>query len=180
MKNYPKKQSLLLTARIKKEWRQMDKFEVQDILNLLERSFKKLYHDDSFLINSSANEISICHRLAMYLERELPFKYKVDIEYNRDKSNVKKSTNNKIIYQDIVVHQRNNDNNNIIHFEVKKKKIFKKDIEKVVESINDRNYQYGIVIYKIAVNKLCFRLFYDKLIEKDYSFDGTKINEICQ
>ncbi len=90
----------------------MDKLVVE-LLN-------KVKIDDSKLLENDVHEITFVFRFAHYLANiiENTTSYKVDIEYNRDKSNVKR-IDNKIRRVDLIVHQRAT-NDNLIAIEFKK------------------------------------------------------------
>ncbi len=76
----------------------------------------RLIAEDADLFKADANERSISHRLAIYLEREFP-DWNVDCEYNRDEHEPKRLQLNPeticsddeqgtTVYPDIIVHRR--------------------------------------------------------------------------
>ena len=75
-------------------------------------ALNQLLENDSYLLQVDANERSITHRLAMYLQCELR-DWHVDCEYNRN-GEVSKclmdepadSTDGSLVYPDIIVHRR--------------------------------------------------------------------------
>lgn len=103
---------------------------VTEICAAIERALKALFERDSFLLQSDANERSITHRLAMYLQSEFPL-WDVDCEYNRDRLNPKVTMlpskkkvsvtdeHARTVYPDIIVHKRDSDVNLLV-VEVKK------------------------------------------------------------
>lgn len=83
----------------------------------------KLYAWDSALLDSDASEWSIAHRLAVYLEHELPG-WNVDCEFNRqglDRS-IKREATGQRVRPDIVVHHRGrpDQEHNLLAVELKK------------------------------------------------------------
>jgi hypothetical protein len=85
---------------------------------------------DTYLLKVDANERSISHRLAIYLEREFP-DFDVDCEYNRDGIEPKQlprpvlrpdseDTDAKTVFPDIIVHRRGTNGNNLLVVEIKK------------------------------------------------------------
>src|SRR5450756_2575994 len=83
-----------------------------------------LIKNDAFLLEYAANERSITHKLAEYLQQRF-LSYNVDCEYNRHGVDVKRLShecnqeNNGRVYPDIVVHLRGNDNHNVLVIEAK-------------------------------------------------------------
>lgn len=85
---------------------------------------------DLFMLQANVNERSITHKLAEYLQGQLP-EWTVDIEYNRDghesktlnlpvKNDVQSNdVHARTVFPDIVVHHRNT-NENLLVIEVKK------------------------------------------------------------
>ncbi len=100
----------------------------EDIRNRIEIAYKKLIDKDSYLLKIDANERSITHRLAIYLE-EVFWEYDVDCEYNRDGFDSKKligykksdsnDTNGTTVFPDIIIHHRGK-RENVIVIEAKK------------------------------------------------------------
>src|SRR6266849_4642234 len=90
------------------------------VLKALDSLLKK----DAYLLRVDANERSISHRLATYLQLELP-KWHVDCEYNRDEIDPKRieylgldpddaDTEAKTVYPDIIAHMRGKKNNYLV------------------------------------------------------------------
>jgi hypothetical protein len=85
---------------------------------------------DAYLLEVDANERTISHRLAMYLEREFP-DFNVDCEFNRDGIEPKRlraldlhpdseDTDAKTVFPDIIVHRRGTNSKNFLVIEIKK------------------------------------------------------------
>ena len=105
----------------------VDRVQIEDALN---RAIGTFVECDSHLLAADANERSISHRIAIYLEQEMPG-YNVDCEYNRDGFDVKRlqlapsltSTDNDeavTVFPDIIVHRRGNNDQNLLVVEMKK------------------------------------------------------------
>lgn len=100
----------------------------------IEHSISKFMEYDSFLLKENANERSITHKLAEYLQQEF-IDWNVDCEYNRmvngDSNDPKRihlpvedvrsnDTEAKTVFPDIIIHKRNK-RKNLLVIEVKKK-----------------------------------------------------------
>ena len=62
----------------------------KEVLEKIKNAYRKLLKNDSCLLAVDANERSITHRFAIYLEDEFP-DYNVDCEYNRECADIKKN-----------------------------------------------------------------------------------------
>jgi hypothetical protein len=98
--------------------------------DIVTKAFVALCQDDRELLESNANERSITHRFAVYIEREIPLgtsgvSYDVDCEYNRSNKTPKRLTSFKrridsdnadgvTVYPDIIVHKRGTSCNLIV------------------------------------------------------------------
>lgn len=121
-----------------------------EIKRAVDESLEELLDKDEELLIHNANERSISHRLAMYLEqkvRDFETDYDVDVEYNRvigengetedirDSKRVKYDefssecrgrkitdgdTNAQTVFPDIIVHRRGSNEYNLLVIEVKK------------------------------------------------------------
>src|SRR6185312_13639604 len=85
------------------------------------RAYRHVLAKDAHLLKVDANERSITHRFAIYIEHEFP-EFNVDCEYNRKGLDVKRLPSFGIdprtierlginLYPDIIVHHRGTDNN---------------------------------------------------------------------
>lgn len=118
------------------------------VKDAIEAALLRLFHADRKLLVDDANERSIAHRLAMYLEAEFDAfepDYVVDVEYNRVTSangvtdSIKKrvdydrlstdckgrkiqddDTNAQTVFPDIIVHERGTSDHNLLVIELKK------------------------------------------------------------
>ena len=117
----------------------------EDVRRLIESAYQKLIEKDGYLLKVDANERSITHRLAIYLEAKFP-EYDVDCEYNRNGIDPKKlngfkdkvdpdDTNAVTVFPDIIIHRRGK-SENIIVIEAKK------------TSNRDNSDKEKLVIYK--------------------------------
>ena len=97
--------------------------------DIVGRGLEKLFREDGPLLAADANERSISHRLAIYIEELLPT-WDVDCEYNRSHHDPKttmlrvESTTNddehaSTVFPDIIVHHRDTDDNLLV-IEMKK------------------------------------------------------------
>lgn len=134
------------------------------IKNKILRSLNQLITKDFLLLKFDANERSITHRLALYLEAEFP-EYHIDCEYNRNNADQKKlmtfrlniesdNTNGVSVYPDIIVHCRGT-NINFIVIEAKKYGNGSSHLDvieckcdrcKLKSYKNDLNYEYAFFI----------------------------------
>ena len=101
----------------------------RDVAEHVRTSLKRLIAKDADLFEADANERSISHRLAIYLEEEFQG-WNVDCEYNRDGHEPKRLQLNPetiqsddeqgtTVYPDIIVHQRGKPKNHLV-LEIKK------------------------------------------------------------
>jgi len=99
------------------------------VLNRIKIAYNNLIKKDGYLLKVDANERSITHRLAIYLEEVFP-EYDVDCEYNRDGFDPKRligykkkiysdDTNSAAVFPDIIIHHRGK-RENVIVIEAKK------------------------------------------------------------
>ncbi len=102
-----------------------------DIERRVRRAIERLQEHYMYLLTTDANERSITHHLAVYLQQEFQC-WDVDVEYNRDGHGVKRlslglpsapseDTNAVTVYPDIVVHRRGDNDYNLLVVEVKKR-----------------------------------------------------------
>lgn len=151
------------------------RYSLDEIKGKVRKSLYLLWDNDKYLLSIDANERSITHRLALYLEQEFR-DLNVDCEYNREGDDPKRyhereivdqinkaginadDTEDKTAFPDIIVHKRGNNEDNLLVIEVKKycgnhTEIDGKDKLKLeaftVE--NQFRYKYGIAL-QIPVN----------------------------
>ncbi len=102
----------------------------RDVAEHVLRSLQRLLAEDVYLFEADANERSISHRLALYLEEEFPG-WNVDCEYNRNGHEPKRLQLNPeeiqsddeqgtTVYPDIIVHRRGQSENHLV-IEIKKR-----------------------------------------------------------
>ena len=102
----------------------------KEVKHRVNAALYRLRRRDAFLIQANTNERTISHKLAEYLQARFPL-LKVDCEYNRHGSEIKKlevpgvninwdDTEARTVFPDIIVHQRNDDRSNLLVVEVKK------------------------------------------------------------
>ena len=118
------------------------------------RAMDILYARDSDLFSRDASEWAIAHRLAVYLERELPG-WNVDCEYNRQgpETNPKTKADESKIRPDIVLHHRGRTElqHNLLVVELKKAESTA-DLDKACKyttaphGARTFQYQYGLAL----------------------------------
>lgn len=130
------------------------------ITRKLERALHKLLRKDRYLIKKDVNERSITHKLAEYLQSELP-KWHVDCEYNKDDHKPKSlslrcqsgrlkadDVHARTVYPDVIVHRRGTSQNRLV-IEVKKSSNPdgpECDVEKLEAFRKQLSYQYAVFI----------------------------------
>ncbi|OPY57646.1 MAG: hypothetical protein A4E49_00015 [Methanosaeta sp. PtaU1.Bin112] len=152
-----------------------------------------LYRQDRELLSMDANERSITHKLAEYLQDEFP-DWNVDCEYNRLGGIPKrllirfsdevdpKSTEAITVFPDIIVHRRGT-KQNLIVIEVKKAsgqsnsdQSKTKDIVKLEEFTRDPNYKYlyGLLLKLNFNGSSQLKLYLDGEEKEDWGKDLQK------
>ncbi len=148
----------------------------QEVITRIHNAYELLLQNDAHLFTFDANERSITHKLAGYLQAEFP-EWNVDSEYNRDGEDVKtvppwerrreellekleteitqkqRNTIERIldggisVYPDIIVHHRGT-TNNLVVIEAKKSSYSGDDFdeEKLLTYKNDLRYQYAFKV----------------------------------
>ena len=85
------------------------------------RAFRQFMSKEVYLLAVGANERSLTHRLAVYIEQEFP-DYNVDCEFQKDRREPKilerfaksEAANSGLAYPDIIVHHRGTADNFIV------------------------------------------------------------------
>jgi len=124
------------------------------------RALLRLLCEDTHLLTIDANERSITHRLAIYLQDLLPA-WHVDCEYNRKFDAPKRldltpdgtakvnDTNGTTVFPDIIVHRRNT-GVNLLVIEVKKTTSTRKDtkdLQKLRGFLESECYRYCYALF---------------------------------
>jgi hypothetical protein len=129
-----------------------------DVEAKVRRALDRLFANDSFLLQSDANERSLSHKLAEYLQAEFT-DWNVDCEYNRKGYDPKRlnlrvrhvrtdDTEARTVYPDIIVHHRNSDDNLLV-IEIKKSTNSDNgdsDREKLQAYGDQLGYRFGLFI----------------------------------
>jgi hypothetical protein len=120
----------------------------------VQRAIATLYARDSDLLDDDASEWTIAHRLAVYLEQEIPG-WHVDCEYNRQGSGryPKRMSNKDLVRPDIILHCRDKVEtaHNLLVVEVKKREA-DSDLGKACEYTKPPEggrrfqYQFGLAL----------------------------------
>ena len=127
--------------------------ERNEIINKIQTAYMQLLARDRHLLNADANERSITHKLAEYLQLEFK-EWDVDCEYNRDGIDTKRLhslersiNSNDTVFPDIIVHHRG-ENENLIVIEAKKSNYSGKneDDKKLKAFKKDLGYKYAFKV----------------------------------
>ncbi|MCL4546216.1 MAG: hypothetical protein M1576_00530, partial [Deltaproteobacteria bacterium] len=146
----------------------------KEVLEKIKNAYRKFLKNDSYLLKVGANERSITHRLAIYLEDEFP-DYNVDCEYNREGADIKrireifnnnnnisqtyisitdKDGNTKSVFPDIIIHHRGTNDNFIVIEAKKTTNNCEYDEEKLKAYKTDLKYKHAFFIkFPVAVKK---------------------------
>lgn len=126
------------------------------VINNIYKAFNKLLADDQYLLKADANERSITHKLAEYLQAEFS-DWNVDCEYNRDGMDIKRlmsfkkyitsdDTEATSVFPDIIIHNRGT-NDNLVVIEAKKStNTVDNDNDKLHAYKHELNYKFAIKI----------------------------------
>lgn len=129
------------------------------VMQKLKIAINELIDKDSFLFHADANERSITHKLAEYIQLQFQ-NWNVDCEYNRNGHGDTKTLDLPIshltsedaeartVFPDIIVHQRGT-NDNLLVIEVKKSNNrlgTSEDIKKLMAFKSQLNYQNAVSI----------------------------------
>lgn len=97
--------------------------DLSDVERRLRSAYGKLLQEDRVLLELDANERSITHKLAEYIQEEF-VGWHVDCEYNRDGHRSKRvrldhdippaDTDAQTVYPDVIVHKRGTPNNLLV------------------------------------------------------------------
>ena len=143
----------------------------KEVSEKIKNAYRKLLKNDSYLLKVDANERSITHRLAIYLEDEFP-DYNVDCEYNREGADIKRireifnnsmpqdaisitreNGNTVSVFPDIIIHHRGTDDNFIVIEAKKKTNNNGKDKAKLKAYKDDLHYKHAFFIEFPVKNK---------------------------
>lgn len=142
-----------------------------DLRKKLEISVGMLFKCDSFLLENGANERSVSHKLAVYIEAQLPPSWDVDCEYNlkgTDKKildGIKECSEEKKtdrIFPDIIIHKRNTDYNLLVIETKTGNSNIRCDIKKLkllTTGIGKYHYRFGLFIKFNGLSKPVYRWF---------------------
>lgn len=131
------------------------------IKSALRKAVEQLVAEDADLLEVSASERSICHRLAVHLSKQPEFQgWNVDCEFNRD-GRVPKALGvgkgRRRVFPDIIVHRRGANGPNLLVLEMKiGSSRTARDEEKVRLYIQEFGYKVGL---SIVVPKSAHRTF---------------------
>ena len=154
----------------------------KEIRNRVKRAIKQLFQNEGTLFYVDANERSLTHKLAEYLQREFS-DFNVDCEYNRRGTEVKRLPMNGMscspddqdavtVYPDIIIHKRGIQDNLLV-IEVKKSNSGRSnsfDKKKLCYFTSDRDYLYRFGLF------LSLDMEKRRIPEDTWFRDGAQIN----
>ena len=133
------------------------------VIDILEQTKGRFLENEVSLLVSDANERSLTHKFAEYMQTVIGHEWSVDCEYNRSGSDPKKidelrrivgnntttyETKSKTIYPDIIVHRRGKQGPNLLVIEAKKDATTKErelDIAKL--KVIQGAYDYSFAVF---------------------------------
>jgi hypothetical protein len=138
-----------LDGEIKKNLRCIDmNYKKEQIKSKILKCINLLLKHDLFLLKNDAQERSITHKLAEYIQQEF-LEWHVDCEYNKNLDKTKIRENDSRFTPDIIVHIRDTKNNLLI-IEVKKSTGQDNDednrLKEATKSNSKFNYRLGLFI----------------------------------
>ncbi len=150
----------------------------KELKSLIKSALKEFMENDWHeLTKMDVHEVAYAHRIAVYLENKFAG-YNVDLEYNRDKKNIKRRSNGKEIRPDIIIHKRNNKEHNLCVFEIKKNSVEeekvkrdKGDISKLQDEVEKFNYKLGVFL---AIQPERIEICWIEKICKDINYEVSQ------
>ncbi len=158
--------------------------KIENLLSGIKRSINEVYTHDSYLIKNKVHERTIVGRFAIYFQKRLNqmgySNFNLDIEYNKDHSNPKRTKNfSRGTYPDVVVHKRGSNEHNLclIEFKTWWDNYIDKDIAKLKDFTDEKDkYKYGIG-FSIILNR---DTPYIQAVEKGRILNITQENEVFE
>jgi len=123
-------------------------YSQENIQKILHNAYIEFINNDKDLLDVDANERSLTHRIAVYLERKFEW-YSVDCEYSKNGNHTKVLSSynwNKtgVVLPDIIVHERRT-SNNLLVIEWKKNEEWN-DRNKLKAYKMDLWYQFAVLL----------------------------------
>lgn len=146
-------------------------YDLPIIKEKTERAVRILLKNDIFLLQNKADEITISHKLAEYLQQDF-VDWHVDCEYNRNREQIKELEDARV-RPDIIVHIRNTKNNLLI-VEIKKSNTtddINSDKERLKNftSPGEYEYQFGLfILFYVGIE-------FEKAPEIEYYKEGQNL-----
>ena len=161
----------------------LSKHQIDNLLTAISSSLKDAYDYDKYLIDNKVHERTIVGRFAIYFQQKLNqidySDFHLDIEYNRDHSDPKRTKNfPKGTFPDVIVHKRGSNDKNlcIIEFKTWWNPNTDKDIKKLKEFTDEEyKYKYGIG-FSITLNRNCPPVI--QMIEKGRLINNIQRSEV--
>lgn len=122
------------------------------IILAIQSALTVLYVHDIYLIDHKVNERTIVNRFSIYLQEELNERgfsdFNMDVEYNRDHSDIKRTVRfSRGTYPDVIVHRRGSNEYNLCVIEFKPwwRSNTERDISKLIDfTSQDGKYKYSL------------------------------------
>lgn len=150
--------------------------------NIVRQSLDMLFQNDASLFSNDNSEWAVAHRLAVYLEHQLPL-WNIDCEFNRqgEETDVKTLSSGSIVRPDIAIHHRGRVEReyNLVVIELKKTDSdmdhFKvKEFTEPPDGNRMFQYQFGL---KLVLGRICKLTWYENgnvVNEQHYSAAESK------
>lgn len=134
----------------------VSRLKIEELVSI---ALKAVYKYDKYLIDIMANERCIVFRFGYYFQTLLSMhrkynEYDLDLEYNRDGEDSKKTPNHeKGIYPDVILHKRGNNNDNLLvmefkgHWNNKGQEIDKNKIHDLMNHDGKYKYKNGYIVF---------------------------------
>lgn len=138
----------------------LSRLQLEQIYFAIKSALTILYSHDAYLIENKVNERTIVNRFSIYFQKELNERgfseFNMDVEYNRDHSDIKRTVNfPRGTYPDVIVHRRGSNELNlcIIEFKTWWRGNIERDISKLIDyTSQDGKYKYGLG-FSITLNR---------------------------
>lgn len=129
------------------------RYEFDEIKRKVNVAIGILFKNDSCLLEIGANERSVSHKLAEYLQIQFP-DWHVDCEYNRKGDSIKRIGSESRIYPDIIIHQRGV-TENLLMMEIKTSRDMTENDYKKLKALtgNEYEYQWGLFAKFNGINQ---------------------------
>ena len=121
----------------------------EEVEQALTHAVQKFLERDIFLLEIRANERSITHRFAIYLEDILGQQWNIDCEYNRNREHVKRVGGDQR-FPDIIVHRRGTSENLLVVEAKYEGEDIADDHRKLENMKSDPDFRYQFAVHLIC------------------------------